>query len=100
MKRIVSIVLSVLITVSVFTFAYQFSASAKNEYYSDGLIYELHDDKTATVLGAYEDNDYLYFPDLLENGYRIVTNCGADGGQTVFHIHFHLMGGKKLGKMV
>ncbi len=36
----------------------------------------------------------------LENGYRIVTNCGADGGQTVFHIHFHLMGGKKLGKMV
>jgi histidine triad (HIT) family protein len=36
----------------------------------------------------------------LENGYRIVTNCGADAGQTVFHIHFHLMGGKKLGKMV
>ena len=36
----------------------------------------------------------------LDNGYRIVTNCGADGGQTVFHIHFHLMGGKKLGKMV
>lgn len=36
----------------------------------------------------------------LENGYRIVTNCGPDAGQTVFHIHFHLMGGKKLGKMV
>ncbi len=32
----------------------------------------------------------------LENGYRIVNNCGEDGGQTVFHLHFHLLGGKKL----
>ena len=32
----------------------------------------------------------------LENGYRIVNNCGEDGGQTVMHIHFHLLGGKKL----
>ena len=35
----------------------------------------------------------------IENGYRVVTNCGEDGGQTVFLIHFHLMGGKKLGAM-
>lgn len=33
---------------------------------------------------------------ISESGYRIVNNCGADGGQTVFHIHFHLLGGKKL----
>lgn len=32
----------------------------------------------------------------LENGYRIVNNCGEDGGQTVRHLHFHLLGGKKL----
>ncbi len=32
----------------------------------------------------------------LENGYRVVNNCGSDGGQTVFHLHFHLLGGKKL----
>lgn len=32
----------------------------------------------------------------LENGYRIVNNCREDGGQTVFHLHFHLLGGKKL----
>lgn len=31
-----------------------------------------------------------------QSGYRIVNNCGADGGQTVFHLHFHLLGGKKL----
>ena len=32
----------------------------------------------------------------LENGYRIVNNCGIDGGQEVMHLHFHLLGGKKL----
>ena len=31
----------------------------------------------------------------LDNGYRIVNNCGADGGQSVMHLHFHLIGGKK-----
>ena len=29
----------------------------------------------------------------LENGYRVVTNCGADSGQTVPHLHFHILGG-------
>ena len=33
------------------------------------------------------------------DSYRIVNNCGTDAGQTVFHLHFHLMGGTKLGKM-
>ncbi len=32
----------------------------------------------------------------LENGYRVITNCGHDGCQSVGHIHFHLLGGKKL----
>lgn len=31
-----------------------------------------------------------------ESGYRIVTNCGENGGQTVPHIHFHLLGGRSL----
>jgi histidine triad (HIT) family protein len=30
-------------------------------------------------------------------GYRVVTNCGTPAGQTVFHIHFHLLGGRPLG---
>jgi len=33
---------------------------------------------------------------LHENGYRIVTNHGTDSGQTVKHIHFHLLGGEPL----
>ncbi len=32
----------------------------------------------------------------LENGFRIVTNCGEDGGQTVPHLHFHLLGGRSM----
>ena len=32
----------------------------------------------------------------LENGYRVITNCGEDGCQSVKHLHFHVVGGKKL----
>ena len=32
----------------------------------------------------------------LENGYRVITNCGEDACQTVKHLHFHVMGGKRL----
>jgi diadenosine tetraphosphate (Ap4A) HIT family hydrolase len=32
----------------------------------------------------------------LENGYRLVNNCGADGMQTVNHLHFHLLGKRKM----
>ena len=32
----------------------------------------------------------------LQNGYRVINNCGEDGCQSVPHIHFHLLGGKKL----
>lgn len=32
----------------------------------------------------------------LDNGYRVVANCGADGGQSVDHLHFHILGGRAL----
>jgi histidine triad (HIT) family protein len=34
---------------------------------------------------------------LTENGYRVVINTGHDGGQTVYHLHLHLLGGRSLG---
>jgi histidine triad (HIT) family protein len=33
----------------------------------------------------------------LDDGYRLVVNCGRDGGQTVHHLHVHLLGGRSLG---
>ncbi|MCL2484710.1 MAG: histidine triad nucleotide-binding protein [Endomicrobia bacterium] len=36
------------------------------------------------------------FPEA-KNGFRIVNNCGADAGQTVFHIHYHLLAGRVFG---
>ncbi len=34
---------------------------------------------------------------LNQAGFRVVTNCGQDAGQSVFHTHFHVLGGEKLG---
>lgn len=36
---------------------------------------------------------------LSESGYRLVVNTGKDAGQTVFHLHMHLLGGQELGEM-
>ncbi|MGL4452516.1 MAG: histidine triad nucleotide-binding protein [Sarcina sp.] len=33
---------------------------------------------------------------IADTGYRVVTNCGKDGGQTVSHLHFHVMAGREL----
>ena len=33
---------------------------------------------------------------IADGGYRIVNNCGEDGGQTVKHLHFHMLGGRSL----
>jgi histidine triad (HIT) family protein len=35
-----------------------------------------------------------------ESGYRVLVNCNRDGGQEIYHLHFHLLGGKPLGPMV
>ncbi len=37
---------------------------------------------------------------ISERGYRLLVNCKADGGQEVFHLHMHLLGGRNLGPML
>jgi histidine triad (HIT) family protein len=37
---------------------------------------------------------------LDQTGYRVISNCGLNGGQEVPHLHLHLLGGKRLGRMV
>ena len=36
---------------------------------------------------------------IAEPGYRLIVNCNAQGGQTVYHLHMHLMGGRQLGAL-
>ena len=36
----------------------------------------------------------------LDNGYRVINNCGEDGGQTVMHLHYHILGGIKLSEKI
>jgi histidine triad (HIT) family protein len=38
--------------------------------------------------------------EIAEDGYRLIVNCNAFGGQDVFHLHMHLLGGKRLGRML
>lgn len=37
---------------------------------------------------------------IKEKGYRVIVNNGSDGGQIVYHLHFHLLGGKKLENLI
>lgn len=37
---------------------------------------------------------------IAEQGYRLIVNCNRHGGQEVFHLHMHLLGGKSLGPML
>jgi histidine triad (HIT) family protein len=37
---------------------------------------------------------------IADNGYRLIVNCNAHGGQEVYHLHLHLLGGRPLGPMV
>jgi len=37
---------------------------------------------------------------IADNGYRLIVNCNRDGGQEVYHLHMHLLGGHQLGPML
>lgn len=37
---------------------------------------------------------------IADDGYRLLVNCGRNGGQEVYHLHMHLLGGRPLGPMV
>jgi len=38
--------------------------------------------------------------EIRKSGYRLITNIGDDGGQEVHHLHFHLLGGESVGRLV
>ena len=53
-------------------------------------------ENSAVVAHIFEVIPQIAKAEGLENGYRVVSNCGEDAGQTVAHLHFHILGGKKL----
>lgn len=60
---------------------------------TDGITAE----NSALVAHIFEVIPQIAKAEGLENGYRVVSNCGPDSGQMVPHLHFHILGGKALG---
>ena len=59
---------------------------------------EVNEDNSAVIAHIFEVIPKIAKDLGLDNGFRIINNCGKDGGQTVNHIHFHILGGKTLGE--
>ena len=56
---------------------------------------EINETNSAVVAHIFEVAAKIAKDEGLEDGYRIVNNCGDSAGQTVKHLHFHLMGGRE-----
>lgn len=61
-----------------------------------GSVAELTADNSGVVAHIFQVIAAVAKAEGLENGYRVVSNCGSDAGQTVHHLHFHILGGKQL----
>ena len=57
---------------------------------------EVNGENAALVAKIFEAIPKIAAAEGLTNGYRVITNCGEDGCQSVKHLHFHVLGGKKL----
>ncbi len=57
---------------------------------------EITEENSKYIARIYEIIPKLAKEHNIHEGFRVVNNCGEDAGQTVFHIHFHLLGGRKL----
>lgn len=58
---------------------------------------EIDDSNSAVVAHIFEVAAKIAKQEGLDDGFRIVNNCGDIAGQTVKHLHFHLMGGREFG---
>jgi len=53
-------------------------------------------ENSAVVAHIFEVIPQIAKAESLENGYRVVSNCGDDACQSVHHLHFHILGGRKM----
>lgn len=63
-----------------------------------GSVAEINAENSAVVAKCFEVIAKLAAQEGLENGYRVISNCGDDAGQMVHHLHFHVLGGKPMGE--
>ena len=61
-----------------------------------GSVAEVTSENSTVVAHIFEVIPAIAKAEGLENGYRVVSNCGDDAGQSVHHLHFHILGGRKL----
>ena len=61
-----------------------------------GSVAEISGENSAVVAHIFEKIAQIAKAEGLDKGYRVVSNCGDHGGQTVHHLHFHILGGEKL----
>jgi len=57
---------------------------------------EINEGNSTVVAHIFEVVAKIAVQEKLENGFRVVTNCGEDGGQTVGHLHFHMLAQRSL----
>jgi len=88
--------------------------TAFNDLYPDTPVHVLIiPNKLIKSMDDIEEEDSIYLSKILlaankiakqlnisESGYRLITNCKKDGGQEIDYLHFHLVGGCRLGKML
>lgn len=61
-----------------------------------GSVAELNPENSGLAAHIFEVIPQIAAQEGLTGGYRVVSNCGPDAGQTVPHLHFHILGGKVL----
>lgn len=59
-------------------------------------VAEINSENSAVISHIFEVISRIAKEEKLDGGYRVVSNCGDDAGQTVHHLHFHILGGEKL----
>lgn len=61
---------------------------------------EISAENSIYIAKCFEAIQKIAVEEGLGNGFRVVNNCGIEGGQSVMHLHFHLIGGEKLSEKI
>lgn len=59
-------------------------------------LLDVNEENSSVIAHIYEVIAKIAKEKNLEKGFRVVSNCNEYGGQTVFHLHFHILGGQQL----